>query len=207
MISPDVLRAWLGRFAELVAEHEQELTALDSAIGDADHGANMARGSKAAVDALAAHPDDDLPTLLKQVGMAMLSKVGGTSGPLYATLFMTLGKSLGDAAEIDDTAFAEALRAGLDALVKRGRTELQDKTMVDALSPALDALQERLAAGDDLPAALAVAQAAAEQGRDATCDMVARKGRASYLGERSVGHMDPGAASSVLLIRSLAEVA
>ncbi len=207
MIGTDLLRSWMGRFAELVAEHEKELTELDSAIGDADHGANMVRGTRAVVDAFAAHPDDDIPALAKQAGMAMLSKVGGTSGPLYGTLFMSFGKALADVEEVDAKAFAEALRAGLNALVLRGRTNLEDKTMVDALSPALNTLTERIHAGDEFAAALAAARRAAEQGRDDTVAMIARKGRASYLGERSVGHMDPGAASSALLVRALEEVA
>lgn len=192
-------RAWITRFAELVTEQEQHLTELDSAIGDADHGANMARGCQAALAAL------DAPTLGEQakgVAMAMLSAVGGTAGPLYGTLFLRLSTTVGAVSETTPAQFVAGLRAGLDGLVARGRAELDDKTMVDALSPALDALEAGL---DGWPAATRAAAAAAAAGRDRTVGLVARKGRASYLGERSAGHMDPGAASAALLLQALQE--
>ncbi|WP_138756908.1 dihydroxyacetone kinase subunit DhaL [Modestobacter altitudinis] len=193
------LEAWVREFARSVAEHKDELTALDSAIGDADHGANMDRGMSAAVAALEAAPPADPAALLKQVGMTLVSKVGGASGPLYGTFFLRMAGVLGpDPA--DDETFARALRAGLDGVVARGKAAPGDKTMLDALAPACDALDAALAEGQPLGAALAAAAAAATEGRDATVPLVARKGRASYLGERSAGHQDPGATSTALLL-------
>ncbi len=193
------LEAWVREFARSIAEHKDELTALDSAIGDADHGANMDRGMSAAVAALEASPPADPGALLKQVGMTLVSKVGGASGPLYGTFFLRMAGTLGpDPA--DDEAFARALRAGLDGVIARGKAEPGDKTMLDALAPACDALDAALAAGEPFGAALRAAAAAAGAGRDATVPLVARKGRASYLGERSAGHQDPGATSTALLL-------
>jgi dihydroxyacetone kinase-like protein len=197
---------WIGRFAELVVEHRDELTALDSAIGDADHGTNMDRGMTAVVGALA----DDAPAtsgaLLKQVGMTLVRTVGGASGPLYGTFFLRMAGALGDdPAPVPPEAFAKALRAGLEGIVARGKAEAGDKTMFDALAPALDALEAALARDGSLNAALAAASAAADAGRDATIPLHARKGRASYLGERSVGHQDPGATSAALLVAAAAQ--
>lgn len=200
MITPRRVSAWLTRYAELIAEQADHLTELDSAIGDADHGANMARGTRGALGALAA---DDVAAQLKGYGMALLSQVGGTAGPLYGSLFIGAAKALAELEEIDELQFATALRAGLTSLVLRGRTDLDDKTMVDALSPAINELRERLAAGDEWPDAVRAARAEAERGRDHTVGLVARKGRASYLGDRSKGHMDPGAASAALLFAAL----
>ncbi|MCW2575582.1 MAG: dhaL [Modestobacter sp.] len=193
------LEAWIREFARVVAEHREELTALDSAIGDADHGTNMDRGMTAAVGALEAAPPADPAALLKQVGMTLVSKVGGASGPLYGTFFLRMAGALGPE-PADAAAFARALRAGLEGVVARGKAEPGDKTMLDALVPACDALDEALASGKPLGAALEAAADAARQGRDATIPLVARKGRASYLGERSAGHQDPGATSTALLL-------
>jgi dihydroxyacetone kinase-like protein len=193
------LGSWVREFARVVAAQRDELTELDSAIGDADHGTNMDRGMSAAVAALDATPPGDPAALLKQVGMTMVSKVGGASGPLYGTLFLRMAGVAG-AGALDAATFARALRAGLDGVVSRGKAEPGDKTMVDALGPACDALDAALAGGAPLGEALRSAAAAAEQGRDATVPLLARKGRASYLGERSVGHQDPGATSTALLI-------
>ena len=201
------LTRWIRRFAELVAEHREELTALDAAIGDADHGTNMDRGMTAVVGTLA----DDAPpatagALLKQVGMTLVRTVGGASGPLYGTFFLRMAGPLGDdPAPVPPEAFAKALRAGLEGIVARGRAEAGDKTMFDALAPALDALDGALARGEGLAEALATASAAADAGRDATIPLHARKGRASYLGERSVGHQDPGATSAALLMAAAAQ--
>jgi dihydroxyacetone kinase-like protein len=193
------LESWVRAFAQSIAQHKDELTALDSAIGDADHGANMDRGMSAAVAALEASPPADPAALLKQVGMTLVSKVGGASGPLYGTFFLRMAGVLGpDPA--DDETFARALRAGLEGVVARGKAEPGDKTMLDALVPACDALDAALAEGRPLGEALAAAAAAAREGRDATVPLVARKGRASYLGERSAGHQDPGATSTALLL-------
>ncbi|HEV7869924.1 MAG TPA: dihydroxyacetone kinase subunit DhaL [Modestobacter sp.] len=193
------LEAWIREFARAVAEHREELTALDSAIGDADHGTNMDRGMSAAVAALEAAPPADPAALLKQVGMTLVSKVGGASGPLYGTFFLRMAGALG-AEPADAAAFARAFRAGLEGVVARGKAEPGDKTMLDALVPACDALDAALASGKALGAALEAAAEAAHQGRDATIPLVARKGRASYLGERSAGHQDPGATSTALLL-------
>lgn len=193
------LQAWMREFARSVGEHRDRLTELDSAIGDADHGANMDRGLTAVVAAVDASPPADPAALLKQVGMTLVSKVGGASGPLYGTLFLRMAGAAG-AGPLDGAGFARALRAGLDGVVARGKAERGDKTMLDALIPACDALDAALAGGGSLGAGLRAAAAAAEGGRDATIPMLARKGRASYLGERSVGHQDPGATSTALLL-------
>jgi dihydroxyacetone kinase-like protein len=195
------LEAWIREFARTIAEHKEELTELDSAIGDADHGTNMDRGMSAAVAALAAAPPDGGAALLKTVAMTMISKVGGTSGPLYGTFFLRMSGALDDGSP---AAFAAAFRAGVDGVVARGKAEQGDKTMVDALLPAADALVGAVDAGEPLDAARRWAADAAARGRDAVTPLVARKGRASYLGERSANHVDPGAASAVLLVEAAA---
>jgi dihydroxyacetone kinase-like protein len=203
-VDAGALATWIREFARLVAENKDLLTHLDSAIGDADHGTNMDRGMTAVVAALA----DDVPAspagLLKLTGMRLVSTVGGASGPLYGTAFLRMATAAGDGASLDAGEFAKALRGGLDGVVARGKAEAGDKTMFDALSPAVDALDAALADGQSLGAALRAAVAAAEAGRDATIPMLARKGRASYLGERSVGHQDPGATSVTMLVAAAA---
>jgi len=198
------LHAWVRAFAAVVAEQRDALTALDSAIGDADHGANLDRGLSAVVAALEATPPADGAALLKAVGMTMVSKVGGASGPLYGTLFLRMAGAAGSG-PLDGPGLAAALRAGLEGVAARGKAEPGDKTLLDALGPACDALDAALAAGQDLGPALRVAARAADEGRDATVPMVARKGRASYLGERSAGHADPGATSVALLVHAAAD--
>ena len=198
------LGRWLRSFADAVTDNADMLTALDSAIGDADHGANMRRGMKAVVAKLDAAPDASPSTLLKTAGMTLVSTVGGASGPLYGTFFLRMGTSIGDRTELDAAAFAAALRAGLDGVVARGKAAAGDKTMLDALIPAVDALDAALADGAGLRDALSAAADAADAGRDATTPLVARKGRASYLGERSAGHQDPGATSTALLVTAAA---
>lgn len=192
---------WLRAFAALIDEHTDELTALDAAIGDADHGSNMQRGTAAVVAALDDDPQASAGAALKQAGMTLIRSVGGASGPLYGTFFLRAATAAGEG-ELDGPTFAAAFRAGLDGVVARGKAEAGDKTMFDALAPAADTLDARLAAGADLAAALDAAAAAAAAGRDATIPLVARKGRASYLGERSAGHQDPGATSATLLVRA-----
>ncbi len=203
-LSLDQLADWLRRFAQIVDEKKTYLTELDSAIGDADHGANMARGTAAVVT----HLDEanTIDALLKKAGMTLVSTVGGTSGPLYGTLLMKMGMATGAVTGLSAEDFSKAFRAGLEGLVARGKTELGDKTMVDALTPAIDAYDAALADGADLHDALESAAQAAAAGRDATTALVARKGRASYLGERSAGHMDPGATSSTYLFDALSQV-
>jgi phosphoenolpyruvate---glycerone phosphotransferase subunit DhaL len=199
------LTAWVREFARLVHEQRDALTQLDAAIGDADHGANLDRGMTAAVAVLEATPSDDPAAVLKTVATTLIKTVGGASGPLYGTLFLRLGGALDDTDPVGPDAFAAALRAGLEGVVARGKAEAGDKTMYDALAPAVDALDAALAEGRPWSAALRGASAAAEAGRDATTPMLARKGRASYLGERSIGHQDPGATSVALLIAAAAD--
>lgn len=200
MIDATAIRAWLGLFAEEVAANRDLLTQLDAAIGDADHGANLDRGMTAVVAALGGVAGATPGVLLKTTGMTLVSTVGGASGPLYGTFFLRMSGSASDEDSLDPARFAVALRAGLDGVVARGRAQPGDKTMYDALAPACDALDDALAEGRGLAAGLARAAEAAQAGRDATVPMLARKGRASYLGERSVGHQDPGATSAALLV-------
>ncbi len=204
-VDPEALGRWLRAFADAVRDAADELTALDSAIGDADHGANMRRGMTAVVGKLESASDAGPAALLKSAGMTLVSTVGGASGPLYGTLFLRMATAAGDRTELDAAGFAAALRAGLDGVVARGKAAPGDKTMLDALVPAVDALDARLAEGNGLRDALNAAADAADAGSDATIPLVARKGRASYLGERSAGHRDPGAASTALLVRAAAE--
>jgi dihydroxyacetone kinase-like protein len=198
------LARWIREFARVVAANKDLLTQLDSAIGDADHGANMDRGMTAVVAALDGGMPPSAAALLKQVGMTLVSSVGGASGPLYGTFFLRMASTAGDVDALDGPAFATAMRAGVDGVVQRGKAQAGDKTMFDALAPAVDALGEALAGGARLDEALRMATDAAETGRDATTAMLARKGRASYLGERSVGHQDPGATSAALLVAAAA---
>ncbi|MGV9800421.1 dihydroxyacetone kinase subunit DhaL [Mycobacterium sp. NPDC003449] len=198
------LVAWVREYARVIGENAQHLSDLDAAIGDADHGINMDRGMTAVLSALDESTPGDMAALCKQVGMTLVKSVGGASGPLYGTFFLRMAPALGAEDTVSATGFAKALRAGVDGVVQRGRAEPGDKTMFDALAPALDALDSALASGSGLADGLTAATAAAETGRDATESMVARKGRASYLGQRSVGHIDPGATSAALLIAAAA---
>jgi len=199
------LTAWIREYARVINENAQHLSDLDAAIGDADHGINMERGMSAVLASLDEATPADMSALCKQVGMTLVKSVGGASGPLYGTFFLRMAGALGPGDSVDAADFAKALRAGVEGVVQRGRAEAGDKTMFDALAPALDALDAALASGEDLSAALADATVEAEKGRDATESMVARKGRASYLGQRSVGHIDPGATSAAMLIAAAAQ--
>jgi dihydroxyacetone kinase-like protein len=199
-----ILTGWVREFARVVGENAQLLTDLDAAIGDADHGINMDRGMTAVVATLDEAAPADMSALCKQVGMTLVKSVGGASGPLYGTFFLRMASAMGSGDSEDAADFAKALRAGVEGVVQRGRAEAGDTTMFDALAPALDALDTALASDSGLAAALADATIAAEKGRDATEPMVARKGRASYLGQRSVGHIDPGATSAAMLIAAAA---
>ncbi len=201
----DVLN-WLKHYAEVIEEQKEYLTQLDAAIGDADHGINMSRGFGAVMSQLPAVEDKDIGTILKKVGMVLVSTVGGAGGPLYGTLFMRMGMAVGNKETLSAEDVVKMFEAALEGVKQRGKAEPGDKTMVDALTPAVEALRQAVAAGEDLPTALAKAAAAAEEGMKATIPLVARKGRASYLGERSAGHQDPGATSSYLLFKTAAEV-
>jgi phosphoenolpyruvate---glycerone phosphotransferase subunit DhaL len=204
VVTLDQLTGWLRRLHELVIKNQIELTDLDSAIGDADHGINMARGMNAVIDKLDGGQPARVNDLFKTVAMTLVMSVGGASGPLYGTFFLRFAGATGPAIELDAEALHTALRAGLTGVVERGKAKPGDKTMVDALSPALDAMEAVIKKGGDLVAAVTAGRDAAAAGRDATVPMVARKGRASYLGERSAGHMDPGAASMSMLFDALA---
>lgn len=194
--------AWLRGFAAAVHDNAALLTELDSAIGDADHGSNMDRGMAAVVALLDQTTFVSPDALFKKVGMTLVSTIGGASGPLYGTFFLRLGAALLGADLIDATAFGAALRAGVQGVQARGKAELDDKTMYDALAAAVSAYDA--AAGEGITAALAAAATAAAEGRDRITPLVARKGRASYLGKRSAGHQDPGATSATLLVESAA---
>ncbi|MDU0344230.1 dihydroxyacetone kinase subunit DhaL [Microbacterium sp. KSW2-29] len=201
-VTTEDLVAWIHAFRDAVQQHKDELTRLDSEIGDADHGSNMARGLEAVVAKL--DPAPSSPTdLFKTVGMTLVSTVGGASGPLYGTLFLRMGPALADADPVDAAALGVALRAGVEGVIARGKAEVGDKTMIDALSPALEAWDSAAEGGATPADAARAAAEAAARGRDATEPLVARKGRASYLGERSAGHLDPGAASATLLLEAL----
>jgi phosphoenolpyruvate---glycerone phosphotransferase subunit DhaL len=200
----DVVR-WVGAFAEAIAENKEDLTALDAAIGDADHGINMNRGMQAVMAKLEAGDPEDIGALLKTVGMALVSSVGGAGGPLYGTFFLQLGSKATGKDELTDDDWVAMLAAAVEGVQMRGKAEPNDKTMVDALIPARDALAAAVAAGEPFADALHASAAAAEEGMKATIPLVARKGRASYLGERSAGHQDPGATSSWLLLKTAAD--
>ena len=201
----DDVRAWVEAFAAVVAERKEELTRLDSAIGDADHGINMDRGMRAVLAKLDGLAGDDIGNLLKTVGMTLVSTVGGAGGPLYGTLFLQLGMKSSGKSELSPDDWADALEAAVAGVQTRGKAEPGDKTMIDALVPARDALRAAVAEGAPLHDALRRSADAAEEGMRATIPLVARKGRASYLGERSAGHQDPGATSSHLLLRTAAD--
>ncbi len=193
---------WLHEFGTLIEQNKGYLTELDSAIGDADHGSNMARGMTAVLNQLADQTEAD--ALFKKVGMTLVSSVGGASGPLYGTFFMRCAPAFGSGGEVTADSLAAGLRAGLDGVVARGKAELGDKTMVDAMSPAIDAIEASLAEGESLAEAVRAGAGAARKGREATTPMIARKGRASYLGDRSKDHQDPGATSTTYLFEALA---
>ncbi len=196
------LTQWLHEFGTLIEQNKGYLTELDSAIGDADHGSNMSRGMTAVLNQIADQSAAD--ALFKKVGMTLVSSVGGASGPLYGTFFMRCATAVGSSGEVPADSLAAGLRAGLDGVLARGKAELGDKTMVDAMSPAVDAIEEALAEGQTLSEAVRSGAEAARQGREATTPMIARKGRASYLGDRSKGHQDPGATSTTYLFEALA---
>jgi phosphoenolpyruvate---glycerone phosphotransferase subunit DhaL len=196
---------WVEAFSSTVAENKEYLTRLDSAIGDADHGINMDRGMKAVQAKLDGLEGDDIGNLLKTVGMTLVSTVGGAGGPLYGTLFLQMGVATAGKTELEPEDWAAALDAAVQGVQLRGKAEPGDKTMIDALIPARDAFSTALGDGASFPEALERSAKAAEEGMLATTPLVAKKGRASYLGERSAGHQDPGATSSQLLVKVAAE--
>jgi dihydroxyacetone kinase-like protein len=200
-IDRDATLDWMSRFADEMREHRKELVALDTAIGDGDHGTNMDRGMQKALEKMRASEQADPATVLKTVAMALVSSVGGAAGPLYGTLFLQMGTAMSGQSEVDLAGFAGAWRKGLEGVQSRGKAVPGDKTMLDALLPAVEALEK----ASDLDGGLRAAAQAAEHGMEATTPLMARKGRASYLGERSQNHQDPGATSTYYLFKSAAE--
>lgn len=200
-IDRDSTLDWMTRFAGEMAERRQELVALDTAIGDGDHGTNMNRGMQKALEKLQASEPADPGAVLKTVAMALVSSVGGAAGPLYGTLLLQMGSAMTGQEQVDLAGFAAAWRQGMEGVVSRGKAQPGDKTMLDALEPGVQALER----ASDLNGGLSAAVTAAEQGMNATTPLVARKGRASYLGERSKDHQDPGATSTYYLFKTAAQ--
>lgn len=201
------MAAIIEGMAKKIEEEKDYLTQLDNEIGDGDHGINLARGFEAVEKKLPSLAGGDIGALLKGVGMQLVSTVGGASGPLYGTAFMKAGMACKGLTELDGPAFVKAMEAAVDGIKMRGKATEGEKTMLDALCPALKVMQDEVAAGKSLKEALQDAAAAAEKGVEYTKTIIATKGRASYLGERSLGHQDPGATSSLYLLQVLAEMA
>ncbi|SDP68250.1 dihydroxyacetone kinase, C-terminal domain [Actinopolyspora xinjiangensis] len=198
--------AAVRRGADAMAEHRDELVELDRAIGDGDHGENMDRGFRAVVAQLDLADPPTPGAVLKLVATSLISSVGGASGPLFGTAFLRAASSAGEVEELDGATLAASLRAAVEGVVSRGKAEPEDKTMIDALLPAVRAAEERATSGADPAEVLAAAAEAATTGARSTVPLIARKGRASYLGDRSAGHLDPGARSVALLLAAFADV-
>jgi phosphoenolpyruvate---glycerone phosphotransferase subunit DhaL len=206
MITKGEVVAWLRATASVMEQNKVYLTDLDAAIGDADHGVNMDRGFRKVAAGLEGSADGDIGTILKGAGMALIGSVGGAGGPLYGTFFMRAATIANGKEELNAQELGDMLQAGLDGVVQRGKAQVGEKTMVDALTPAVNAYRQAAGAGTDAAGALRQAVAAAEQGVKDTVPLVARKGRASYLGERSKDHQDPGATSSYLMLKALSDI-
>jgi dihydroxyacetone kinase-like protein len=206
MVTKEQILQWLQTFATEIEQNKDYLTELDAAIGDADHGINMDRGFKKVISQLPTVADKDIGSILKAVSMTLISSIGGASGPLYGTLFLRASTAVADKQELTDEDMLGMLQAGLDGVLGRGKAQLGDKTMIDVLSPAVTTFQQAVGDENSTLFAMQRAVAAAQQGMKDTTSMIAKKGRASYLGERSVGHQDPGATSSYLMLKSLLKV-
>jgi dihydroxyacetone kinase-like protein len=204
-ITRDDTLNWVKAIASVIGDNSTYLTELDAAIGDADHGANMDRGFKAVMKKLPEVSDKDIGTIFKTIGMTLISTVGGAGGPLYGTFFLQVGMKTAGKMELNLTDWADALEAALNGVIMRGKAELGDKTMVDVLTPAVASLKQSASDSQPINKALELSADAARQGMEGTIPLVARKGRASYLGERSAGHQDPGATSSFLILRAAAD--
>ena len=204
-ITRDDALNWVKEVARVLGENSTYLTQLDAAIGDADHGANMDRGFKAVMNKMPEISDKDIGTIFKTIGMTLISTVGGAGGPLYGTFFLQADMKTAGKMELNLADWTEALEAALGGVIMRGKAELGDKTMVDALTPAVAALKQALQDNQPINQALELCAQAARQGMEGTIPLVARKGRASYLGERSAGHQDPGATSSHLVLKAAAD--
>ena len=204
-LTSDQMIKWLERFAALLAENKDHLTQLDSAIGDADHGANMDRGFKAVLGKKTELQGKDIATVFKTVAMTLISTVGGASGPLYGTFFLQAGLLAAGKSSISAEEFGALLEKGLNGVIQRGKANPGDKTMIDAMQPAVEAYRKAVQGGESLDGALKKAAESSRKGMKATIPLVAKKGRASYLGERSAGHQDPGSTSTALLFQAAAE--
>lgn len=204
-ITRDDTLNWVKAVASVISENSAYLTELDAAIGDADHGANMDRGFKAVMNKMPEISDKDIGTVFKTVGMTLISTVGGAGGPLYGTFFLQVGMKTAGKMELSLADWADALEAALNGVIMRGKAELGDKTMVDALTPAVAVLKQSTQDSQPIHKALELSAEAAKKGMEGTIPLVARKGRASYLGERSAGHQDPGATSSFLILKAAAD--
>ncbi len=208
MINQQQIIDWIDNFTAVIAENKDYLTELDAAIGDADHGINMNRGFQKVREKLPTVIDKDIKdigTILKTVSMTLISTVGGASGPLYGTFFLKASAVAAHKNELTPEELVKLLQAGLEGVIQRGKAQLEDKTMIDALAPAVDAFNQSLAHNDSVIEGLQKAVNAGEEGMKKTIPLIARKGRASYLGERSIGHQDPGATSSYLMLKTLLE--
>lgn len=202
-VTRDEIVRWLEQTAVVLHDNKEYLTQLDSAIGDADHGINMDRGFTKVIEKLPTVADKDIGNILKTVGMTLISSVGGASGPLYGTFYMRGGMAADAKVELTSEDLVAMLQAGVDGLIQRGRASLGDKTMVDVWLPVMDSLKAGLADSQETTAMLTDAVSVADQAMKDTIPMQAKKGRASYLGERSIGHQDPGATSSYLILNEL----
>jgi dihydroxyacetone kinase-like protein len=202
-VTKEQIVKWLQAIGHVMEANKEFLTQLDAAIGDADHGINMERGFKKVNSQLSTIADKDIGSIFKSTGMALISSVGGASGPLYGTLFLRAGTVASGKHELNTTELADVLKAGLSGVIERGKAQVGDKTMVDALTPAVKAFEQAAEDGVGIAEALGQTVAAAEQGMKDTIPLIARKGRASYLGERAIGHQDPGATSVYLIIKAL----
>jgi len=205
MVSKEQIIQWIQAIALVLEQNKNYLTELDAAIGDADHGINMNRGFQKVISQLPTVADKDIGSILKTVSMTLISSVGGASGPLYGTMFLRASTAVAGKSELTDEDMVALLQAAVDGIIQRGKANLGDKTMLDALSPASDAFKQAVANGASTQEALQQAVAAAEEGMKNTIPLVAKKGRASYLGDRSANHQDPGATSAYLILKTLLE--
>ena len=205
MVTKEQILQWLQAVAVVLEQNKDYLTELDAAIGDADHGINMNRGFQKVISQLPSVGDKDIGSILKTVSMTLISTVGGASGPLYGTMFLRASTAVAGKSELTDEDMVALLQAAVDGIIQRGKANLGDKTMLDALSPASDAFKQAIANGASTQEALQQAVAATEQGMKNTIPLVAKKGRASYLGDRSANHQDPGATSTYLILKTLLE--
>jgi dihydroxyacetone kinase-like protein len=205
MVSKEQIIQWIEAIALVLEQNKNYLTELDAAIGDADHGINMNRGFQKVVSQLPSVADKDIGSILKTVSMTLISSVGGASGPLYGTMFLRASTAVAGKSELTDEDMVALLQAAVDGIIQRGKANLGDKTMLDALSPASDTFKQAVANGASTQEALQQAVAAAEEGMKNTIPLVAKKGRASYLGDRSANHQDPGATSAYLILKTLLE--